>query len=46
MGVWRRFALGGWCEMPISFDTQPSELGFYFTNLAIFVEKHQPPGDR
>ena len=29
--------------MPISFDTQPSDLGFYFTNLAILVEKHQPP---
>ena len=29
--------------MPISFDTQPSDLGFYFTSLAVLVEKHQPP---
>jgi len=29
--------------MPISLDTQPSDLGFYFAKLTIWEEKHQPP---
>jgi len=32
--------LRDWRDLPISLGAQPSELGFYFINLANLVEKH------